>query len=206
MSTKDKKAHWENIFKTRDTTKVSWHQAVPKTSLRLINELRLNKSDEIIEVGCGDSFLGDKLLDNGFTDITLLDISQKALDTIKNRLSDSKRNIQFINADITEFSTSKKYDLWHDRAVFHFLTNEIEIQKYIRIVSNSINKEGYLILGTFSTSGPDMCSDLPVKQYSEEKLFKLFNHDFNRVQCFTENHITPSSSSQNFLFCIFQRK
>jgi ubiquinone/menaquinone biosynthesis C-methylase UbiE len=206
MDTAKRKEHWENVFQTKDTSKVSWHQPAPTTSLQLIDTLKLNKSDKIIEVGCGDSFLADRLLQKGYSEITLLDIADKALETIKIRLGDDAKKINFISADITNFQFDIKYRLWHDRAVFHFLIEERDIQKYVLNVSSCIVSGGFLIISTFSKNGPDMCSDLSVQQYSEKEMVDTFNNYFTKIECFTENHIAPSGSIQNFLFCIFQRK
>jgi 2-polyprenyl-3-methyl-5-hydroxy-6-metoxy-1,4-benzoquinol methylase len=205
MKPKERKAHWENVFQTKDTTKVSWHQPVPDTSIKLIDKLNLSKSAKIIEVGSGDSFLGDVLLEKGYSAITLLDISEKALQTVQERLGEKAQTIKFLAADITEFSSSETYDLWHDRAVFHFLSDVNDINKYVNIVSKKLILGGHLILGTFSNNGPDMCSDLNVQQYSEEEITKTFSQHFKKIECFTENHHTPSGGIQNFLFCIFQR-
>jgi 2-polyprenyl-3-methyl-5-hydroxy-6-metoxy-1,4-benzoquinol methylase len=205
METNDRKKHWENVFQTKDTTKVSWFQPVPETSLRLIDELNIPKSAKIIEVGSGDSFLGDHLLKAGFMNITLLDISEKALDTIKKRLPENSAKIKFIAGDVTSFNSSDNYDLWHDRAVFHFLTDEKDIQNYVLNVSQKLESGGYLIMGTFSNNGPDMCSGLNVKQYSENQLTEIFNSGFKKIECFTEDHLTPSGSQQNFLFCVYQK-
>lgn len=205
MNVSDRKLHWENVFQTKDTTKVSWHQAYPTISLQLIKELKLPFSAKIIEVGSGDSFLGDYLLKEGFSEITLLDISEKALETIKSRLEEKAKEVTFISADITQFSVAEEYELWHDRAVFHFLTSESDISCYVKNVAESLKKDAYLILSTFSNNGPDVCSGLKIQQYSEKELTDLFASDFKKIKCFTENHNTPSGGSQNFVFCVFQR-
>lgn len=205
MNVSDRKLHWENVFQTKDTTKVSWHQAYPTISLQLIKELKLPFSAKIIEVGSGDSFLGDYLLDDGYSEITLLDISEKALETIKSRLEEKAKEVTFISADITQFSVAEEYELWHDRAVFHFLTSESDISCYVKNVAESLKKGAYLILSTFSNNGPDVCSGLKIQQYSEKELTDLFASDFKKIKCFTENHNTPSGGSQNFVFCVFQR-
>jgi len=205
MEISERKVHWETVFQTKDTTKVSWYQPVPETSLRLIKKLKLPKTARIIEVGSGDSYLGDFLVEEGYSEITLLDISEKALDTVQKRLSAKAGKITFLVADVTGFSTSETYDIWHDRAVFHFLTEISDIQKYVINVSDKLVSGGYLILGTFSTNGPDMCSGLHVRQYSEMELTKIFSKDFIKVECFTELHKTPSGASQNFLFCVFRK-
>lgn len=206
MNTNERKAHWEHVFQTKDTTKVSWYQAVPKTSISLIGELNLPKTANIIEVGAGDSFLGDYLLEEGYSEISLLDISEKALEKVKTRLAGKENYITYLPVDITEFNSTQKFELWHDRAVFHFLTDKKDIKKYASNVSKNIRSQGFLIIGTFSNNGPSTCSDLNVQQYSEEELVECFQENFDKIKCFQEKHITPSNSSQNFTFCVFQRK
>ena len=205
MKISDRKNHWETVFQTKDTTKVSWYQPVPETSLKLIEKLHLPKTAKIIEVGSGDSYLGDFLLERGYSEITLLDISEKALETIQKRLSAKAEQITFLATDVTSFSTTETYALWHDRAVFHFLTQISDIQKYVKNVSEKLVSGGYLILGTFSTNGPDMCSGLHVRQYSEKELTNIFSKGFKKIECFSEVHQTPSGTRQNFLFFVFQR-
>ena len=205
METSERKKHWETVFETKNTSKVSWYQPFPETSLNLIEKLKLPKTARIIEVGSGDSFLGDFLIEKGYSEITLLDISEKALKTIKSRLAEKAINIDFLAEDVTDFSTKKQFDLWHDRAVFHFLTNENDVLKYVKNVTEKLFSGGYLILGTFSIEGPDMCSGLKVQQYSEKLLTDTFSPGFRKIECLTENHQTPSGSSQNFLFCVFQK-
>jgi cyclopropane fatty-acyl-phospholipid synthase-like methyltransferase len=205
MEISERKIHWETVFETKDTTKVSWYQSYPETSIKLIDKLNLPKSAKIIEIGSGDSFLADFLLEKGFSKITLLDISEKAMEKIRLRLAEKAGQITFLANDVTDFSTAVKFDLWHDRAVFHFLTDEHEIQKYVKNVTDNLVSGGYLILGTFSLNGPEICSGLKVQQYSEDHLTKIFKNGFRMIECFTENHQTPSGANQNFLFCIFQK-
>lgn len=201
----EKKSHWEHIFETKDTTKVSWYQPVPETSLKLIKKLNLHAGADIIEIGSGDSFLADFLVDEGFK-LTLLDIAEKALLTIKNRLGEKSAGIQFIASNVLDFKPHKQFNLWHDRAVFHFLGNETEIAAYLKIVADSVIPGGYVILSTFSENGPDQCSGLQVSRYSAKKLEKLFATDFELSESFTEDHTTPSGNRQNFVFCVFRRK
>ncbi len=205
MDTIERKVHWENIFLTKDTRKVSWFQQIPETSLDIIDSLNMPKTSKIIDAGCGDSYLPDFLLKKGYSDITLVDISEKALETSKNRLIDNNREIRFLVADITSFIPPGKYDIWHDRAVFHFLTDPNDVEKYVNTVNTFISPGGFLILGTFSDRGPDICSGLHVQQYSEENLEKKFVKLFKKVCCFYHDHQTPSGSIQNFIFCIFKK-
>lgn len=205
MNFTERKKHWENVFETKDTTKVSWYQPVPETSLNLIEKLNLPKTTRIIDIGSGDSFLADFLLDKEYSEITLLDISENALETVKKRLGEKAGSITFLAADVTDFYSAKSFEIWHDRAVFHFLTDEHEIRSYVKNVSQKLVTGGYLILGTFSNNGPDMCSGLHVQQYSEKQITETFKNGFKKIECFTENHQTPSGASQNFLFCLLQK-
>lgn len=205
MNADEKKKHWDKIFETKDTSQVSWYQPKPETAIRLIDSLCLCKSDKILEVGCGDSFVADHLLKNNYTDITVLDISEKALHTIKKRLAARKEHITFECCDVTSFKPAIKYKVWHDRAVFHFLTQKEDIIKYRQVATQCLAAGAYLIIGTFSIEGPDMCSALSVKQYSEQSLIDTFKNSFERVECFQEDHRTPSGSLQKFQYCVFKR-
>ena len=200
----DSKKHWETVYETKNPEQVSWTQEKPQISLDLINSLELDKSAKIIDVGGGDSKLVDYLLEKGFENVSVLDISATALEKAKKRLGDKANNVNWIVSDITEFSPSTTYDLWHDRAAFHFLTTPEQISKYVNIVRNAVT--GYLIIGTFSENGPKKCSGLDIKQYSEDKLITEFENYFEKITCTTEDHITPFDTMQNFLFCSFKRK
>lgn len=205
METDERKAHWENVYQTKDTTKVNWYQPVPETSLRLIEKLNLTATAKIIEVGSGNSNLPEYLMENGYSEITLVDISEESLKTAKKRLGDKSKQVKFLAADVANFAPPEKYDLWHDRAVFHFLTNEKDVLNYVKTASENILQGGFLIISSFSNNGPDECSGLQVQQYSEKELIETFSKNFKKMECFTENHKTPSGGNQNFLFCIFQR-
>lgn len=200
----DSKKHWETVYETKNPEQVSWTQEKPQISLDLINSFGLDKSAKIIDVGGGDSKLVDYLLEEGFENISVLDISAKALEKAKKRLGDKANNVNWIVSDITEFTPSTTFDLWHDRAAFHFLTTPEQISKYVNITRNVVT--GYLIIGTFSENGPKKCSGLNIKQYIEDKLITEFENDFEKITCTTEDHITPFDTKQNFLFCSFKRK
>jgi len=199
------KKHWEKIYQTKRPDEVSWWQDNPKISLDFIHQLNLLKSAEIIDVGGGDSRLVDYLLEDGFEHITVLDISEEALNRAKQRLGNKERKVNWIVSDIIQFEITKYFDVWHDRAAFHFLTTEQQIAKYISVVGESIKHNGYLIVGTFSDNGPKKCSGLDVKQYSEETLSAALQNDFDKIRCMMEDHITPFNTIQNFLFCLFKR-
>lgn len=198
-----KKNHWETVYETKNPDQVSWTQEVPQTSLDFIHSFGLKKESKIIDIGGGDSKLVDYLLDEGFENITVLDISAKALEKAQNRLGDKAKKINWVVSDITEFEPKTTYDIWHDRATFHFLTTTEQVSKYMEIARKSVN--GYLTIGTFSENGPTKCSGLDIKQYNEETLTKELN-GFDKIRCVTEDHLTPFNTTQNFLFCSFKRQ
>ena len=201
----NKKSHWENVFATKQPNDVSWTQEYPKTAMDYLENLNLSKTANIIDIGGGDSNLVDALLDKGYKNIWVLDISEFALERAKKRLGDKAHLVHWIVSDITEFKPEVKFDFWHDRAVFHFLTEEESINKYVAIISNSINQNGNFLLGTFSENGPLKCSGLEIKQYSENAMKHTFNESFQAMKCFTENHTTPFDTTQNFQFCGFKK-
>nr|WP_294774564.1 class I SAM-dependent methyltransferase [uncultured Flavobacterium sp.] len=202
----DRKAHWENVFSTKTEKEVSWYQEYPKTSVDFITALQLPLDAKIIDIGGGDSYLMDALLDLGYTNLTLLDISAKAIERIKSRLGDKASKVTFIVSDILDFEPTERYDFWHDRACFHFLTQTHQIEKYVKIVNKAVANEGKLFMGTFSDNGPKKCSGLEITQYNMESLRFVFEKDFELTGCFTEEHQTPFDTTQNFLFCGFKRK
>lgn len=199
----EKKSHWEKVYTTKAAHEVSWTQKVPETSLGLINNLQLDKSASIIDVGGGDSLLVDFLLAQGYQNITVLDISEAALERAKKRLGDQAGLVKWLVSDITDFAPAESYDVWHDRATFHFLTTAAQIEKYIAIAKGCVR--GYLTIGTFSKNGPEKCSGLEIKQYSEEQLEQQFSESFQKLQGITEDHMTPFNTVQNFIFCSFKR-
>ena len=200
------KSHWENVFATKNPNEVSWTQKYPKTAMSYLEGLELPKTANIIDVGGGDSNLVDALLENGYENIWVLDISEFALEKAKKRLGEKAEKVHWIVSDITEFSTDIKFDFWHDRAVFHFLTEQQNIDKYIAIVTNTMTDNGNFLLGTFSENGPLKCSGLEIKQYSESSMKQTFKHSFETIKCFTENHTTPFNTVQNFQFCGFKKR
>jgi len=145
------------------------------------------------------------LLELGYSDITVLDISAKSIARTKVRLGEKAAAITWIEKDIVDFEPQRMYDFWHDRAAFHFLTTEIQIIKYLAIVKQGIKSGGHLVLGTFSDKGPNQCSGLEVKQYTETSMSALFEKDFKQIKCIEEAHVTPFSTWQDFVFCSFQR-
>lgn len=205
MSEFNRKKHWETIYQTKNLDEVSWFQPKPVTSLSLFEKYEIDKNADIIDIGGGDSFLVDHLLALGYQNITVLDISENAIEKAKNRLGEKAGQVKWIVADITAFKSSEKYDVWHDRAVYHFLTDANDIAHYTSIANNNISKDGYLIIGTFSDKGPKKCSGIEIKRYSEKELSEKFIRDFNKQECFTIDHKTPFDTKQNFVFCVFEK-
>ena len=198
------KLHWETVYNTKNPEEVSWTQEIPTISLDFIHSFHLKKTAKIIDIGGGDSKLVDYLLEEGFENITVLDISEKALEKSKKRLGEKAAKVQWIVADINQFAPETTYDVWHDRAAFHFLTTAEEIEKYITTAKKAVS--GYLTIGTFSENGPAKCSGLAIKQYSEEQLTSELSKGFSKIRCVTEDHTTPFDTKQNFLFCSFKRE
>ena len=200
----DKKAHWEHIYDVKTPEEVSWTQEKPETSLNFIQSFSVDKTAKIIDVGGGESKLVDFLLEEGYENISVLDISANALEKAKKRLGDRAKKVNWIVADITEFEPTEQYDVWHDRAVFHFLTEDNDIKKYQDLVSKAVKDK--MVIGTFSTNGPLKCSGLEIKQNDEISLTSTFAADFEKIECFTIDHITPFDTIQNFIFCSFNKK
>lgn len=205
MENFDKKNHWEMIYKTKELQDVSWYQPVPQVSLEFIENANLSKDAAIIDVGGGDSFLADHLLELGYSNITVLDISDAAIDRAKKRLGQKAHMVKWIVSDILDLNKQNSYDLWHDRAAFHFLTKTEDVKKYVEIAANSLSKNGQLILGTFSEEGPKKCSGIEITQYSVDKLDRCFGGRSIRVNSRIIDHPTPFNTVQNFLFCWYKK-
>ena len=205
MNTFNRKQHWENIYQTKSLDEVSWYQPKPETSLSFFKKYNISKNANIIDVGGGDSFLVDHLLALGYQNITVLDISEAAIERAKKRLAEKANLVEWIVSDITHFTPTKNYDVWHDRAAFHFLTDDNDKECYTEIITKNIAAKGILILGTFSKNGPKKCSGIEIQKYSEEKLSEQFEDGFEKVECFTINHQTPFNTLQNFIFCVFKK-
>lgn len=202
----DRKKHWENIYKTKELKDVSWFQPTPETSLSFFNQFKVSLTSKVIDVGGGDSLLVDHLLDQGYQDVTVLDISVSAIERAKKRLGDKSENVTWIVADATTFKPTERYDFWHDRAVFHFLTDEKDISNYIENAQQALKPTGVLVIGTFSEQGPKKCSGIEIKQYSETSMPDRLNCFFENINCTTVDHKTPSGAVQNFVFCSFRVK
>jgi len=198
------KKHWETIYLTKQPNEVSWTEEKPSVSLDLIHSFNLSKSAKIIDIGGGDSKLVDYLLAEGYTELSVLDISEAAIDRAKKRLGNKAKQITWIVQDVLDFKPKEQYAIWHDRAAFHFQTEEKTINSYLNLVSKAVS--GNVIVGTFSTDGPAKCSGLDVKQYDETGMNSRFeSRAFKNILCKRENHLTPMGAIQNFVFCLFKK-
>lgn len=202
-----KKEHWESVYSTKTADSVSWFQEHAETALNFIKKLNLEKSASIIDVGGGASTLTDDLLINGYSNLSVLDLSGAALETAKKRIGSTSANAQWLEADVTEIQLAKhQFDVWHDRAVFHFLTTPEERKAYIKNVLHSVKPNGHIIISTFAEYGPTQCSGLPVMRYSAETLQAELGQSLLLKEQLKENHRTPFGTTQKFVFCHFVKK
>ena len=200
------KEHWENIYTTKQPAEVSWYKPHLDPSLKIISKLGLDPKSAVIDIGAGASTLADDLLKQEFQDISVLDISSKALEISKKRLGKEANKITWLEADITSAVLPKKhYDLWHDRAVFHFLTDVNDRRKYAEVLRSSLKDGGHLVMATFNLNGPLKCSGLDIVRYSPETLLKELGKGFKLVESFDEAHQTPFNTVQNFVYCCFKK-
>ncbi len=198
----DPKTHWETVYKAKDPHAVSWYRAHLETSLKLIVRAADSPSAAIIDVGSGESTLVDDLLARGFRSITVLDISPTAIDVTKKRLRQAAEQIHWLLGDITQIELPESaYDVWHDRAVFHFLTEMAQRMAYVRQVARAVKPGGHVIVSTFGPEGPTNCSGLKVVCYDAEALHGQFGARFRLVESSKELHQTPFGTTQQFLTC-----
>jgi len=198
----DRKQHWETVYSTKSDGEVSWFQPTPETSLRMIGSRPL--SSRIIDIGGGASRLVDALLDRGYSELSVLDISAAALSVAKYRLGSRAGSVNWIVADITQWRPLGTFDVWHDRAVFHFLTEASDRRAYIASLQSALTKNGAAIIATFAEDGPERCSGLPVQRYSPETLRAELGPSFRLVESTVESHSTPAGKEQRFQFSRFE--
>jgi SAM-dependent methyltransferase len=198
-------SHWDAIFSARKAKDHSWYQPSPEASLTMLEQCGLTTDARIIDVGAGDSKLVDELLERGYRNISVLDISATALERTKRRLGSKGDHLHWIVSDVLDYDPQERFDAWHDRAAFHFLLTEIEVRRYADLVTKAIRPGGCLVIGTFSLNGPKKCSGLDIRQYDSEQLSRVFGDSFILIQTFQETHITPVGVHQDFIFCRFQR-
>jgi len=201
----DRKVHWQNVYKQKDAKEVSWFQEKPAISLELIANCRIAPSDPIIDVGGGASLLVDHLIEQGYTNLAVLDISGAALAKTAQRLGENAGAISWIESDVTAFSPEAQVALWHDRAVFHFLTDAADRQNYVRALKKALRLGGHLIIASFAIGGPEKCSGLPIIQYDAFKLKTELGGGFKLLEERTEEHITPANRVQKFAYFHFER-
>ena len=205
MSSLSRQAHWENVYTTKAEHTVSWFQESPDISLDLIRATEVTTSAAIIDVGGGASRLIDSLLDNGFKDLTVLDLSEKALAMSKARLGARSAHVEWVVADITTWEASQTYDVWHDRAALHFLTDPKDRAAYAQIISKAVHTGGHVIIGTFAPDGPERCSGLPIVRHDATTLGELLGPSFEPIESRRHNHQTPAGVTQQFQFSRYRR-
>ena len=196
--------HWERVYSNEETTELSWYQPRSEVSLRLIDQTGVQSDDPILDAGGGASTLVDNLQEQGFRDITVLDISATALERAKARMGDSARTVHWVTADVTAFSPTRRYALWHDRAVFHFLVEQRDRERYLDVLLATLRPRGHLLLSTFGPDGPLRCSGLEICRYSIEQLQEIFAEHFELQHYELYDHVTPGGASQQFLYSLWQ--
>jgi trans-aconitate methyltransferase len=202
----ERKEHWNEVYQTKASGAVSWFQAAPQSSLAALNQLEVASTGSLIDVGGGTSTLVDTLLNRGWSDLTVLDISQAAIDAARSRLGSDAERVRWEVVDIMDWKPSRSFDVWHDRAVFHFLMEEHQRQAYRRALEAALAPYGFLVIATFAPDGPQRCSGLPVRRYDEAALAKEFGPNFRLLCHWREAHRTPAGRMQNFIWCMFRKE
>jgi SAM-dependent methyltransferase len=205
MMATDRKDHWEHVYSTKAETGVSWYQDEPRLSFELIGAVAPAEEIRIIDVGGGASVLVDKLLDLPFPEIAVLDISETALGKARARLGERAKRVRWVVADVTEAPELGTFDVWHDRAVFHFLTDPPDRRSYVELAWRTVPKGGHLIIATFADDGPKQCSDVDACCYNACSLAAELGEGFSQLRSATETHTTPWGSSQAFFYGVFKR-
>ncbi len=204
MSATERQAHWENIYATKGDKEVSWFQETPAPTLELLALIGATVRSAVIDFGGGASRVVDNLVSLGFDDITVLDLSQAALAAAKARVADKADRVQWIVADVTTWQPSRTYDVWHDRAAFHFLTASVDQAAYLDRLRRALRRGGYAIIGTFALDGPEKCSGLPVARWDARSLGALLGPDFVLLDARPHEHVTPRGAKQRFQFSTFR--
>jgi SAM-dependent methyltransferase len=201
-----RKNHWEQVYAARGEAGVSWYQAEPRLSLELIRSVAPTAGGRILDVGGGASVLVDRLLDLPFGRVAVLDIAETALGRARSRLGDRAGRVEWIAADVTEIEDVGRFDVWHDRAVFHFLTDAGDRGKYVELARRTVPDGGHLIIASFADDGPKRCSDLDVRRYNARSLASALGEGFSLLREARETHTTPWGSEQAFLYGVFRRR
>lgn len=200
----DTLSHWDKVYQDKDHAQVSWHQDHATLSFDWILKYT-QKTDAIIDVGAGVSILADNLLDEGYTDLSLLELSPTAIKATQDRLKPHTNKVCFYNENILNFQSNTQFDLWHDRAVFHFLTDEKDQKTYIAKLNQYLKSQGYFLLATFAPTGPKQCSELNIVQYDKDKITQLLGENFKLIKTTSEIHPHPNGSTQDFNYFLFQK-
>ncbi|MBT4511858.1 MAG: class I SAM-dependent methyltransferase [Chloroflexi bacterium] len=202
----ERKSHWDNVYQHTDPSQVGWYRPHLENSLQFIEEIALEQSAQIIDIGGGCSTLVDDLLDRGFDNVTILDLSSYAIEIAKNRLGNRSSEVTWIEADVTKYTPPpNQYDLWHDRAVFHFLTSPEDRNTYFNAVWQSLKPNGNLIIATFSPEAPPKCSGLDLVRYTPDSLCHEFEEGFHLIQNLQQEHVTPLGVRQPYIYCHFRK-
>jgi SAM-dependent methyltransferase len=205
MSAEERHAHWQNVYTSKGEHEVSWFEENPAVSLELIGRAGANPNSAIIDIGGGASRLVDALLKRGFCAITVLDLSEAALATARARLDQRADRVQWVAGDVTTWEPPQSFDIWHDRAAFHFLTEASDRAAYLSALRNALKPGGHAIIATFALDGPERCSGLPVTRYDSESLAQTLGEGFALVETQNHRHTTPWHSEQRFQFSLFRR-
>ena len=205
LSATERRAHWDGVYATRATDQVSWYQPRPGTSLELIARTGLGPGSSVIDVGGGASRLVDALLEAGHARVAVLDIAEAALERARARLGGRADRVEWVAADVTTFRPERRFDIWHDRALFHFLVQERDRLAYREALGSALRPGGQAIIGTFALDGPDRCSNLPVQRYDAAGLSRELGPGYRLLETLGEDHVTPAGTVQRFQFCRFLR-
>lgn len=197
--------HWETVYRTKGEADVSWFEETPSLSFDLLQSIGVKPSSSIVDIGGGASRLVDVLLERGFRDLTVLDLSAEALALARRRLGDRASAVEWIAADVTEWEPERRYDVWHDRAGFHFLTSQAQQRAYVDRLDRSLRDGGHAIIGTFALDGPETCCGLPVARHDSASLATLLGEGFVLIDARRHDHVTPGGVVQRFQFSIFRR-
>ncbi|MDJ0750078.1 MAG: class I SAM-dependent methyltransferase [Woeseiaceae bacterium] len=200
MAIADRQRHWQRVYGSKQITEVSWYQPRPENSLKLIRDTGVPADTPIIDVGSGASTLVDHLLDEGYSDVTVLDIAASAFEHVRRRLGPRADRVEWVVSDVTRFDVHRSYGLWHDRAVFHFLTDAADRDRYVQVLDSALSHGAHLVLSTFGPQGPSKCSGLDVRRYDINMLAHLLGDLFELDHCELETHTTPAGSTQQFLY------
>lgn len=202
-----RKNHWDNVYARKKPAEVSWYQTRLEKSLKLIRATGLAPTAEIIDLGGGAATLVDDLVALGYTHVTVLDISSAAIKTARERLGDGAKSVTWLEADVTQADLPPDhYDIWHDRAVFHFLTDADDRRRYVSVVNHAVKPGGHVIMATFGPHGPLQCSGLNIARYTPQLLHNEFGGNYELLDSITEDHVTPAGIHQEFIYCDFRKR